>query len=106
MDTVRLFRIVAVAEAVSWVGLLIGSVLKRAIVEQDIWVKIFGSIHGTIWIAMVALTILTWRELRWDRKTGIIALVATVPPFTTLWFKSWASRTGRLPEHSATPAAA
>lgn len=42
------FRAVAIAEAVSWVGLLIGMFFKYVVVGDDIGVTIFGPIHGAI----------------------------------------------------------
>ena len=49
----RIFRAVAIAEACSWTGLLIGMVFKYLVVFDDVGVKIFGPIHGGLFVAYV-----------------------------------------------------
>ena len=93
---VPLFKVVAVAEAVSWLGLLVGMYYKYFTDTGDLGVKIFGPIHGGIFIVYVLLTLLVARTLRWGRWTAVIALACSVPPFATLTFELWAERTGRL----------
>ena len=92
-----MFRIIAVAEACSWVGLLIGMFVKYVPETTELWVEIFGPIHGGIFVAYVVVALLAARMLRWDVRTTLLALVASVPPLATLWFERWAARTGRLP---------
>jgi integral membrane protein len=98
------FRAVAVAEALSWVGLLIGMYVKYLGGGHEIGVQVFGPIHGVIFLGFVLVTVLTARTLGWDRRTTALALVSSVPPLATVLFERWASRTGRL-AHPA-PAAA
>ena len=93
---VPLFKVVAVAEALSWLGLLFGMYFKYFTHTGDLGVKIFGPVHGGIFIVYVLLTLLVARTLRWGRWTVVIALACSVPPFATLTFEVWAARTGRL----------
>ena len=92
----RLFRTVAIAEAVSWTGLLIGMFFKYVAVGDDIGVNIFGPIHGALFVAYVAIAIAIARPMRWSTRTLVVALVASIPPLATLWFERHATRTGRL----------
>jgi integral membrane protein len=92
----RVFRACAVAEACSWVGLLIGMFVKYVVVFDDIGVKVFGPIHGVLFVAYVVAAVVAARALRWDARTLVLALVASIPPLATLWFERWAERTGRL----------
>jgi hypothetical protein len=39
-------------------------------------------------------------RLRWGFFTGLVAIVASVPPFGTLLFERWVAHTGRLAELS------
>lgn len=94
------FRLFALAEAVSWIGLLSGMFFKYVMVGDDIGVKIFGPIHGIIFIAYVLAAILVRDHLRWNARTLTLALVASIPPLCTILFERWALRTGRL---DATP---
>src|SRR3954454_10426092 len=98
------FRIVAVAEALSWIGLLIGMYVKYVPATTELGVKIFGPIHGGIFIAYLVVTVLAARALRWSPGTTLLALVASVPPLVTVWFERWATRTDRLPVKDAVAA--
>ncbi|NEW42569.1 DUF3817 domain-containing protein [Nocardia cyriacigeorgica] len=96
------FRFFAVLEALSWLGLLVGMAFKY-IPENgnEIGVKIFGPVHGGIFILFVLSALLASRELNWNWKTTVLALASSIPPFCTVIFEVWAVRTGKLGELSA-----
>lgn len=93
---VLLFKVVAVAEALSWAGLLLGMYLKHVAGTTARGVEVFGPVHGGIFVAYVALVLLVGRSLRWSPVTVLVGLACSVPPFATLGFELWAARTGRL----------
>jgi integral membrane protein len=99
------FRIVAVAEALSWAGLLAGMFVKRVLDSSELGVQVFGPIHGAIFVAYVVVALVAARALRWDTRTTVLALVASVPPLVTLWFERWASRRESLPGRDVVAAA-
>jgi integral membrane protein len=101
---VAAFRIVAVAEALSWLGLLIGMYVKYVPQTTELGVKIFGPIHGGVFLLYLAVTVLAARVLRWSLWTTLFALAASVPPLVTVWFERWASRSGRLSSGDAVAA--
>jgi integral membrane protein len=92
----RLFRALAIAEACSWAGLLIGMLFKYVVVHNEIGVQVFGPIHGALFVAYVVVAVAVARPLRWSAGTLLLALGASIPPLCTLWFERWALRTGRL----------
>ncbi|MFD2092890.1 DUF3817 domain-containing protein [Blastococcus deserti] len=98
------FRIVAVAEALSWIGLLIGMYVKYVPETTELGVQVFGPIHGGIFLAYVLVAVVAARVLRWSSGTTLLALVASVPPLATIWFERWATRRGRLPQGEAVAA--
>jgi integral membrane protein len=98
------FRIVAVAEALSWIGLLIGMYVKYVPETTELGVKIFGPIHGGIFVAYVVVTLVTSRALRWSPRTTVLALACSVPPLATVWFERLATRNDKLPRQQAVPA--
>ena len=100
-----LFRVAAVAEAVSWLGLLAGMYVKYVPETTELGVKVFGPIHGAIFVAYVVVTLAASRLLRWRAGTTLLALAASVPPLATVLVERWAARTGRLPARDAIPAA-
>ncbi|SDC60906.1 DUF3817 domain-containing protein [Actinokineospora iranica] len=90
------FRAVAIAEAASWLGLLVGMFFKYVTETGELGVKIFGPIHGAIFIAYVVVTAFSARQLGWNRRAVVWAFVCGVPPLATLIFERWALRTGKL----------
>ena len=62
----RTFRAVAIAEACSWIGLLIGMAFKYLVVFDDVGVRVFGPIHGALFVAYVVVALVTARAFRWS----------------------------------------
>jgi integral membrane protein len=93
---IQLFRAVAVTEAFSWVGLLVGMYFKHLAGAGELGVQVFGPLHGGVFVAYVVLTLVVARTQRWSLRATFVGLAAAVPPFTTLAFERWAVRTGRL----------
>jgi integral membrane protein len=83
----RLFRFVAIAEACSWAGLLVGMFFKYIVVTGELGVKIFGPIHGALFLLYVVSVVLTGRTHRWRVGTVVLGLACGVPPFTSVWFE-------------------
>ncbi|MGI9004222.1 MAG: DUF3817 domain-containing protein [Pseudonocardia sp.] len=94
----RVFRVVAIAEACSWAGLLAGMFVKWVLRGDDIGVNVFGPIHGALFVAYVVVTLVVARVLRWNLPTTALALVASIPPLATLWFVRLARLRGKLAE--------
>ncbi|HEX5772286.1 MAG TPA: DUF3817 domain-containing protein [Nocardioidaceae bacterium] len=101
---VTLFKAVAVAEALSWAGLLVGMYLKHVAGTTEAGVHFFGPLHGGIFLAYVGLTLLLARSLRWSPWVTLVGLACSIPPFATVAFELWAARTGRLDVPTPAPA--
>ena len=91
----KLYRIVAIAEAITWTLLITGLIL-RATAGLDVAVTISGSIHGFVFLAYGATAVLTAINQRWGVGLGLLAVVTAVIPYATIPFDIWAHRTGRL----------
>lgn len=102
----RLFRTVAIAEAVTWTGLLVGMLLKYVTETTEVGVRVFGMLHGVVFVAYVVTTVVVWVDRRWSPGRGLLALVAAVPPLATLPLEWWAIRKGWLGESWRLPAGA
>lgn len=83
----RLFRYVAFAEACSWMGLLAGMYFKYVAAVGDLGVKIFGPVHGALFVLYGLAVLLAARQARWSLGTVVIGLACSVPPLATLWFE-------------------
>jgi integral membrane protein len=92
----RAFVVVAIAEALSWLGLLTGMYFKYLTDAGELGVQLFGPIHGGVFVLYVALTLLVARANRWSPGTTLLGLACSVPPFASLAFEQWVVRTGRL----------
>jgi integral membrane protein len=90
----QLFRAVAIAEACSWLGLLIGMLFKYVVVGSPVGVQLFGPIHGALFVAYCAVTVWVARTLRWRLPTTLLALASSIPPLATLWFERRVRRNG------------
>ncbi|MFC3999595.1 DUF3817 domain-containing protein [Nocardiopsis sediminis] len=91
-----IFRVIATVEAVTWAGLLVGMFFKYVVVRNEIGVQIFGPLHGAAFILYVIIALIAWNRLGWSLWTGVLALVASVPPLGTVVFERWASVRGRI----------
>ena len=92
----RVFRVAAVAEACSWAALLAGMAVKYLGSGSETGVHVFGPVHGGLFVAYVLVTLVCARVRRWSPVTTVLALAASIPPFATVAFERWATRTGRL----------
>ncbi|GAA1222873.1 DUF3817 domain-containing protein [Prauserella halophila] len=97
-----LFRVIAVAEALSWAGLLIGMFLKYAVELGEGGVPVLGAVHGAMFVVYLVVTLGVAKSLGWSVGTTVTALLASIPPLFTWWFETWALRRGKLdgPQHA------
>lgn len=97
------FRVAAVAEAISWVGLLAAMFCKYVLNLGEGGVPVLGMVHGIVFVSYVVVTLAVFRALAWRPTTLVFALLASVPPLVTWAFEKWALRSGKLdgPNQSA-----
>lgn len=94
MSPLTLFRRVAVTEAVTWALLLTGMVLKYGTHTTDLAVRVFGMLHGVVFIAYCLSTVLVAVDQRWSRGRLLLGLACSVPPFATVLFDRYAEGRG------------
>ncbi len=91
----RLYRVLAIAEAITWT-LLIGAIIARALGAPSIVVTIGGGIHGFVFLAYGATALLVAVHQRWHVGVAILAVASAVVPYATIPMEIWLHRTGRL----------
>ncbi|MGO2684831.1 DUF3817 domain-containing protein [Microbacterium sp.] len=91
----RLYRVLAIAEAITWT-LLIGGLIARAVGAPGIVVTIAGGIHGFVFLSYGATAILVAFNQRWSIGLGILAVVSAIVPYATIPMEIWLHRKGRL----------
>ena len=91
-------RYVALAEATSFIALLIASVIKRT-GGGELGVQILGPIHGLLFIAYVAIALNLRPRAGWSGKATFWILVGAVIPFGGYVVDWWLLR---QPDRTAT----
>lgn len=81
---VRPFKVVAVAEAVSYLVLLGASVAKH-VFDMPGAVPVLGPIHGVIFLAYLYLALMVREHLGWRLMTTLMVIVAAVVPLGGLY---------------------
>lgn len=98
----KAFKGAAFAEALSWIGLLIGMFFKWIVQSTQVGVQVFGPIHGTIFLLYVASCIWVSMTHKWNGKDMLLGLISSILPLMTIWFERRAERTDLLAGHCAT----
>ncbi len=96
MSPLVLFRRVAIAEAVTWALLLSGMFLKYVTETTDLAVRVFGMVHGVVFLAYCLVTLLVYVDQKWTVGRLVLGLACAVPPFMTVWFDRYAEARGAL----------
>ena len=96
MTPVSLYRLVARAEAVTWALLIFGMILKYGTETTELGVRVFGMLHGVVFIAYCLTTVILWIDQRWPASRLLLGLAAAIPPFATIPFELYAERAGLL----------
>ena len=91
-----LFVRFAAAEMVTWVLLLLGMFLKHVTATTDLGVRVFGLLHGVVFLGYVLVALALWVNQRWSWQTALATMAAAVPPFLTLWAERRLERAGLL----------
>ena len=73
----RALRVVALLESLSFLVLLVGSVLKRT-TDTDL-VPVLGPVHGALFVALVLLVLDNLRRLRWAPWFTLVMLTVGSP---------------------------
>ncbi|MFG1811281.1 DUF3817 domain-containing protein [Streptomyces sp. NPDC049040] len=74
----RRLRLISAPEAVSFLLLLVCSVLKRTTDFNA--VPVMGAVHGVLFLGYVALWALAWRAARWNLGRAALLFVLSVLP--------------------------
>jgi integral membrane protein len=91
------FRLIAIAEAFSWAGLLVGMYFKHlAGSPTEVGVKIFGPVHGGVFVAFVVAALVVGVTRKWSVRTWVLGLLASIVPLGSVFFVIWADRLGRV----------
>lgn len=80
----RILGYVAIAEAVSFIVLLLAMVVKYSL-DEPIGVEIMGPLHGVLFLAFVGLALIVGSQARWSLSRFAVVLASGVVPLAG-WF--------------------
>ena len=90
------YRVVAIAETITWTLLIVGMLLKYAFEVTDLGVAIGGFAHGLVFIAYGLSAALIGVNQRWRLALIVAAMATAVAPYATIPFDRWLERRGLL----------
>lgn len=86
---IRNLRVVSIIEAVSYLLLLVATVIKQA-GGTEVGVSVLGPIHGVLYLVFAVLVVVAKEPLEWDWVRTFFALVIGSLPFGGFWLeKQW-----------------
>ncbi|MFJ6213066.1 DUF3817 domain-containing protein [Streptomyces sp. NPDC092296] len=77
-SAVHRLRLVSAPEAVSFLVLLLCSVLKRTTDFNA--VPVMGMVHGVLFVLYLLFLADAWKKQRWDARRGVLMFVLSVLP--------------------------
>lgn len=90
------YRVVAIAEAVTWTLLIGGMLLKYVAQAGGLGVLIGGSLHGLVFVTYAATAVLVGVNQRWSVKLIVGAVFTAIIPYATIPFDRWLERNDKL----------
>lgn len=92
----RLYRVLALAEVVTWTLLLGGMFVKYVLQSTELLVRIGGGLHGFTFLSYVVVTVLVAVDQRWTLKDLLLGIGSAIIPYLTVPFERSAKRRGLL----------
>ncbi|MFJ8432473.1 DUF3817 domain-containing protein [Kitasatospora sp. NPDC094019] len=103
-SAVHRLRLVSGPEGVSFLLLLLCSVLKRTTSFNG--VPVMGMVHGILFVLYVVFWIMAWQSQKWDVKRGAVLFVLSVLPGGGFVAERMLAKEERAGAAAAVPAAA
>lgn len=83
MSLLKIFRIIAFLEGLSYVLLLFIAVPLKYLNNDPSYVKMLGMPHGLLFMGYIALAIVLRTDNQWIKNNFFMVLMASVIPFGT-----------------------
>jgi len=83
MSQIRVFRMIALAEGISFLTLLFIAMPMKYVMGMPEVVRVVGTMHGVLFLLYVGLLAMLHVRQRWSFSFSLYALLASVIPFGT-----------------------
>ena len=77
----KALRIVAVLEAISFLVLLVATLVKYVGPKEEAGVELMGPVHGGLFVLYVFLVVIVAADEKWRLKRTLLTLLCAVLPF-------------------------
>lgn len=91
-----LFRLFALAEAVTWTLLIIGLVGRQFLAWPPIVLTVVGSIHGSVFLGYGVISALVGVNQRWGFWKIFLGTALAIVPYATIPFEKRVEKSGSL----------
>ncbi len=92
----KLYSVMAMAEMVTWTGLIIAMVARYGFSYEGKLFFVAGLSHGIIFLAYCVTAVMIGVNLKWGLGTISLAVLSAIPPWTTVPFDRWLHRHHKL----------
>jgi integral membrane protein len=92
----KLYRVLAIAEAITWTLLITGLILRATAGLDETLFTTVGAVHGFVFISYGATAILVAINQRWKFGVGLLAVITAIIPYATIPFEIVQERRGAL----------
>jgi integral membrane protein len=89
--SIKTLRYVALAEATSFLALLVATYIKYSD-DTEVGVQILGPVHGLLFIAYVVLALSLRIPAGWSYRTTFLVLLGAVLPFGGFVVDRWLAK--------------
>jgi integral membrane protein len=96
MTPKKLFRLFALAEAVTWTLLIGGLILRATVGVPSMAFAVVGGLHGAVFLAYGVIASLTGVNQRWGLGRTVLAVALAIVPYATIPFELYVQRSGKL----------
>ncbi|HLO97747.1 MAG TPA: DUF3817 domain-containing protein [Fimbriimonas sp.] len=88
MTALQIFRKTSLVEGCSAILLFLVAMPLKYLANMPMAVKIVGTAHGALFVALVLALLNVWRADKWPIGKVFVAFVAANIPFGAFWFES------------------
>lgn len=82
----NLYGFVAVAETVTWTGLIVAMIVRYGFDTYGPWFFVAGISHGTVFLAYCTVAVIVGHNQRWSFGRLLLAFGSAIPPYLTIPF--------------------
>ena len=82
---IKIFRIVAFLEGVSYILLLFIAVPIKYLLDDPTYVKLLGMPHGILFVVYIIFSVIGKNKFKWSYKEFFIVSTASLIPFGTFY---------------------